>query len=98
MILDWNSKRTVAVRWASSQEWYHSQMLSARPSRKAASTGNRVRSLRGRRPMALGWGCGFKGMLRSRDRKSTRLNSSHVRISYAVFCLKQKKKKKIDDE
>src|SRR6267378_4874362 len=30
---------------------------------------------------------------RSRDRKSTRLNSSHVEISYAVFCLKKKKKK-----
>src|SRR5438067_5172444 len=29
------------------------------------------------------------------DRKSTRLNSSHVSISYAVFCLKKKKKKKI---
>src|SRR5579872_7536895 len=29
----------------------------------------------------------------TRDRKSTRLNSSHVRISYAVFCLKKKKKK-----
>src|SRR5436305_14508363 len=28
------------------------------------------------------------------DRKSTRLNSSHVRISYAVFCLKKKKKRK----
>src|SRR5690349_23891528 len=28
------------------------------------------------------------------DRKSTRLNSSHVEISYAVFCLKKKKKKK----
>src|SRR6266498_4363543 len=28
----------------------------------------------------------------STDRKSTRLNSSHVRISYAVFCLKKKKK------
>src|SRR5690554_7383564 len=28
------------------------------------------------------------------DRKSTRLNSSHVRISYAVFCLKKKKKTK----
>src|SRR3989442_7075938 len=28
----------------------------------------------------------------NRDRKSTRLNSSHVRISYAVFCLKKKKK------
>src|SRR5690349_25169269 len=31
---------------------------------------------------------------RHRDRKSTRLNSSHVEISYAVFCLKKKKKKK----
>src|SRR5207249_10929889 len=30
----------------------------------------------------------------SQDRKSTRLNSSHVSISYAVFCLKKKKKKK----
>src|SRR2546422_7339817 len=29
------------------------------------------------------------------DRKSTRLNSSHGYISYAVFCLKKKKKKKI---
>src|SRR5690349_22485255 len=28
-----------------------------------------------------------------RDRKSTRLNSSHVEISYAVFCLKKKKRK-----
>src|SRR5207253_10198688 len=28
------------------------------------------------------------------DRKSTRLNSSHVAISYAVFCLKKKKKRK----
>src|SRR5215475_15362607 len=28
-----------------------------------------------------------------RDRKSTRLNSSHVKISYAVFCLKKKKTK-----
>src|SRR5206468_9816471 len=30
----------------------------------------------------------------SRDRKSTRLNSSHDQISYAVFCLKKKKKNK----
>src|SRR5207302_10028222 len=30
----------------------------------------------------------------AQDRKSTRLNSSHVKISYAVFCLKKKKKKK----
>src|SRR5436305_6085326 len=40
---------------------------------------------------------GFKGaMIHGLDRKSTRLNSSHVRISYAVFCLKKKKKKKKD--
>src|SRR5689334_24756350 len=31
-----------------------------------------------------------------RDRKSTRLNSSHSSISYAVFCLKKKKKQKKD--
>src|SRR5438067_9898742 len=31
------------------------------------------------------------------DRKSTRLNSSHVSISYAVFCLKKKKKKILID-
>src|SRR5690554_7743277 len=36
---------------------------------------------------ALGAGLG--------DRKSTRLNSSHVRISYAVFCLKKKKRNHI---
>src|SRR5207302_6095588 len=33
-------------------------------------------------------------MVNDLDRKSTRLNSSHVKISYAVFCLKKKKKKK----
>src|SRR5438552_7377633 len=33
----------------------------------------------------------------ARDRKSTRLNSSHQIISYAVFCLKKKKKNEKDD-
>src|SRR3712207_7400263 len=33
----------------------------------------------------------------TRDRKSTRLNSSHANISYAVFCLKKKKKTSRDD-
>src|SRR5690554_2544682 len=36
-------------------------------------------------------GIGALAKLLSKDRKSTRLNSSHVRISYAVFCLKKKK-------
>src|SRR2546426_5683458 len=35
---------------------------------------------------------------RDRDRKSTRLNSSHLVISYAVFCLKKKKKKKTNHD
>src|SRR2546426_4557375 len=39
---------------------------------------------------------GVSGLLLGlRDRKSTRLNSSHLVISYAVFCLKKKKKKSI---
>src|SRR5690606_39597546 len=36
----------------------------------------------------------YSGKLIILDRKSTRLNSSHVKISYAVFCLKKKKKQK----
>src|SRR2546428_5048167 len=35
----------------------------------------------------------FKTECNARDRKSTRLNSSHDQISYAVFCLKKKKKR-----
>src|SRR2546430_7653978 len=35
---------------------------------------------------------GIRKLVVSRDRKSTRLNSSHSQISYAVFCLKKKKK------
>src|SRR5690606_41238754 len=41
-----------------------------------------------------------QGRVMKKDRKSTRLNSRHVKISYAVFCLKKKKKnkkKKIND-
>src|SRR2546421_6453565 len=37
--------------------------------------------------------CGPRNSCCGRDRKSTRLNSSHDQISYAVFCLKKKKKK-----
>src|SRR5690606_41464679 len=43
---------------------------------------------------AGGNGCGQQvgPVVDPRDRKSTRLNSSHVKISYAVFCLKKKTK------
>src|SRR5205814_10095122 len=40
------------------------------------------------------WGLCVRPFLQHKDRKSTRLNSSHLGISYAVFCLKKKKKKK----
>src|SRR5207249_10068405 len=38
-----------------------------------------------------------RGVVRRVDRKSTRLNSSHVSISYAVFCLKKKNNDQISD-
>src|SRR5690606_41514635 len=45
---------------------------------------------RGHGDRALDVGDGGGGEERGLDRKSTRLNSSHVKISYAVFCLKKK--------
>src|SRR5437899_8810352 len=47
-------------------------------------------------PRSPGGGCAdaLGGSPEGEDRKSTRLNSSHLGISYAVFCLKKKKKKK----
>src|SRR2546427_5889670 len=40
-----------------------------------------------------GWDRSIRSSIGAIDRKSTRLNSSHSQISYAVFCLKKKKKK-----
>src|SRR5438067_6833846 len=57
-------------------------------SARAAFGRSRSRALRTRRPT--------EGRSCRRDRKSTRLNSSHVSISYAVFCLKKKKHNKDD--
>src|SRR3712207_9025951 len=39
-----------------------------------------------------------KGKYKVIDRKSTRLNSSHANISYAVFCLKKKKRTKLSNQ
>src|SRR5699024_12197489 len=56
----------------------------------AAAGGERTGS-----PGAVQRGAAPRGIRPHRgDRKSTRLNSSHVSISYAVFCLKKKKKEK----
>src|SRR5207249_7336794 len=62
------------------------------PSRRRISEEMRILYIfpsSGRRILRTGPG---RAMAAQRDRKSTRLNSSHVSISYAVFCLKKKKK------
>src|SRR3989442_8196311 len=61
--------------------------ICAAPASRCAASPPYLQSTR-RRPIrwSPGWRTGRIG-----DRKSTRLNSSHVRISYAVFCLKKKK-------
>src|SRR5207249_11776017 len=71
-----------------------SRATRAGPARQRVGRRLAPRPARGRRPLATG-----EGLRRARDhdraprdRKSTRLNSSHVSISYAVFCLKKKNK------
>src|ERR1017187_10725626 len=74
------------------------QATSASANPRAANT-LRLNQLRGRVRVGRGrdlcaWACrrGRRGGgVRVKDRKSTRLNSSHRCISYAVFCLKKKK-------
>src|SRR5690349_23967738 len=51
---------------------------------------SRMGRQRGRRRIARSTGAADPRRHPARDRKSTRLNSSHVEISYAVFCLKKK--------
>src|SRR2546426_7581605 len=53
-----------------------------------------IRGLRGSLYVAFEegtWAAWLHDLLQPQDRKSTRLNSSHLVISYAVFCLKKKK-------
>src|SRR3712207_7511729 len=76
----------------------HHHARVARPRRRVGARGVRedqgaVRGLgvRGRPAVAQGVGPGLGDGGVRQDRKSTRLNSSHANISYAVFCLKKKK-------
>src|SRR2546427_4409688 len=64
-----------------------------RDGRGAPHRGRSGRRVGGRAHGARGDPCGPE-----QDRKSTRLNSSHSQISYAVFCLKKKKNKKKKDK
>src|SRR5699024_11299223 len=79
------TRRSSDLGWlisATGTDTVMSQRFSSAPSTTSTGwtpTKNRATSSAGRRSGS--------------DRKSTRLNSSHVSISYAVFCLKKKKKK-----
>src|SRR3712207_7970006 len=70
--------------------------------RRKLSLKERLGPFRIPRTVAQKGGCRSRGRLRRRDRpylrdrKSTRLNSSHANISYAVFCLKKKKNRPLD--
>src|SRR5438270_5242418 len=63
---------------------FRSRLVDDEPDRDLllAQEGGRLRDQAGRRRLRVG------------DRKSTRLNSSHSQISYAVFCLKKKKRRR----
>src|SRR5436305_7323083 len=78
---------------------FRSEVPAWKPNRATKRAGTRPRN----RPARGNRGAGplpRRGLLAAdrppgegrQDRKSTRLNSSHVRISYAVFCLKKKKR------
>src|SRR5690606_41761159 len=74
----------------------HDALPILRSSRRIASrqrsTSSVARSTQRTRPASSTSCCTSSRYTRMEDRKSTRLNSSHVKISYAVFCLKKKKK------
>src|SRR5436309_11417369 len=63
--------------------------------RSVAQEMERASGVRGFERLVIGAGFALpvRRLEPAEDRKSTRLNSSHVKISYAVFCLKKKKKK-----
>src|SRR5256885_6834547 len=68
----------------------HRARLAAREDAPAAQDQIRIRGAR-QRGRTRGAGGEHQRNARGGDRKSTRLNSSHLVISYAVFCLKKKK-------
>src|SRR5207253_8940533 len=70
------------------------QNLSTLPDRRFLAKVTDRKSATATVPDTFSLACLKSALAWIRDRKSTRLNSSHVAISYAVFCLKKKKKKK----
>src|SRR5690554_7111904 len=78
--------------------WYDASDLTVSPgylsswNDKSGNNHDLLQPSSNNQPLKINNVIGDKSIVRL-DRESTRLNSSHVRISYAVFCLKKKKKK-----
>src|SRR5690606_42127609 len=79
LLVDTNFRHTITPTFLYSPRERALRTASASPASIIATTA------RSERPIAAPSSC-----LLAQDRKSTRLNSSHVKISYAVFCLKKK--------
>src|SRR5256885_12352489 len=73
------------------------ERLARRRSRTSSKRLRFVSNFDGQRHATLGTNFNRSKLTSDADRKSTRLNSSHLVISYAVFCLKKKKKYKSAD-
>src|SRR5947209_16782512 len=70
----------------------YTTLFRPRPPSPPAPSGGRWVVAGARPPGERPGGRALAPLRRGRDRKSTRLNSSHANISYAVFCLKKKKR------
>src|SRR2546426_5144083 len=77
---------------------YTTLFRSSFPGRRGVPRRPRARERQGAHTRASAAAAARRRPSRNADRKSTRLNSSHLVISYAVFCLKKKKKKKYKTE
>src|SRR3712207_6953983 len=76
------------MRWA----WGAQEVRPTQLDKQASYVRAFLGGLPGKHHLVTYKGFGYELRVAEADRKSTRLNSSHANISYAVFCLKKKKK------
>src|SRR5262245_63726052 len=86
------AKKAAAKKSAAKKVVAKKKVVAMKPKKAAPAKRNGVVKPNGLpAPSTAVWGAAGKAL---EDRKSTRLNSSHLGISYAVFCLKKKKKQR----